>query len=139
MMPRNLIFILFITCLPIAVFAQPSEIFTVQIGTYQQYEDNARKSAGKFGEVHVFTFQNLSRVTVGEFTSREEATKLLQKLKQSGFEDAFVRQIGYADLSQVQSDIEKFNVLIAESDAQAFYLDGDMYLFQGRGYIKIPR
>ena len=136
-MTRSLILLLIFLSLPLAVFAQPTEIFAVQIGTYKHFEEDAKKSALKFGEVHVFTFQNLSRVTVGEFTSRQSATSQLQKLKDAGFSDAFVRQIGYVDLDNVQSDIEKFNVLISEMDAQAFYLDGSMYLFQGRGYIKL--
>lgn len=138
-MARNLIFLLIFTSLPIAAFAQPTEIFTVQVGSYKQFAEDTKKSVRQFGEVHVLTFKNLSRVTVGEFTDRHAATVLLKELKDAGFEDAFIRQIGYADLSKVQSDIEIFNVLIAGMDAQAFYLDGNMYLFQGNGYIQIPR
>ena len=138
-MTRNLLLLLIFIGLPFTAFAQPTEVFTVQVGSYKHFAEDAKKSVRKFGEVHVLTFKNLSRVTVGEFTNRQAATVLLHKLKDAGFEDAFVRQIGYIDLSQVQSDIEKFNVLIAGMDAQAFYLDGNMYLFQGNGYIQIPR
>lgn len=138
-MTRNLLLLLIFTGLPFAAFAQPTEIFTVQVGSYKQFAEDTKKTVRQFGEVHVLTFKNLSRVTVGEFTDRQAATVLLKELKNAGFEDAFVRQIGYTDLSKVRSDIEKFNVLIAGMDAQAFYLDGNMYLFQGNGYIQIPR
>ncbi len=137
-MNRFLIALIFII-LPISVHAEDTEIFSVQIGTYKQFSEEAKKSALKYGEVHVFTFKNLSRVTVGEFTSREAATTLLHKLQAAGFKDAFVRRTGYTDLSQAKTTVEKFNILISEMDAQAFYLDGYMYLYQGNGYIKIFR
>ena len=134
----------FIICLALYLFsafsfAGDTEIFSVQIGTYKQFSDEAREAASKFGEVHVFTFKNLSRVTVGEFTSRQAATTLLNQLQAAGFKDAFVRRTGYTDLSQAKTTVEKFNILISEMDAQAFYLDGYMYLYQGNGYIKIYR
>ncbi len=136
-MPRNLLLLLVFTGLPFTIFAQPTEIFAVQIGTYKHFAEETKKSVLQFGEVHVLTYENLSRVTVGEFTNRQEATALLQKLKEAGFKDAFVRQIGYIDLKKVQSNIEKFNLLIAEMDAQVFYLDGYKYIFMGNGYMEM--
>ena len=138
-MVRNILFILFLMALPFAVMAKPSELFAVQVGSYKHFEEDAKKSVRQYGKVHVLTYKNLSRVTVGEFTDRKEATALLKKLRKAGFKDAFVRQIGYVDLQRVRSDIEKFNLLISDMDALAFYLDGVMYLFQGNGYIQIPR
>lgn len=119
--------------------AEPNDIFAVQIGTYKQFAAEAKQSVSRFGVVHVLTYDNLSRVTVGEFTSRQKAAELLQQLKQAGFEDAFIRKIGFADLSKIQSNIEKFNVLLAEMDAQVFYLDDYKYIFEGSGYIQLPR
>ena len=125
--------------MPAVVLAEATNIYAVQVGSYKTFAEDAKQIVSKFGEVHVFTFKNLSRVTVGEFKNRQSAADLLSKLKEAGFKDAFVRQVGYTDLAQAKSTIEKFNVLISEMDAQAFYLDGSMYLFQGQGYIKIHR
>lgn len=124
---------------PFSANAEPSEIFAIQIGTYKQFADDAKQSVSRFGVVHVLTYENLSRVTVGEFTSRQQAAELLQQLKQAGFEDAFIRKVGFADLSKVQSNIEKFNLLLAEMDAQVFYLDDYKYIFEGSGYIQLPK
>lgn len=123
--------------MPFSSHAQQTEIFAVQIGSYRHFAEDTKKTAQKFGEVHIFTFKNLSRVTVGEFTNKQAATTLLNELKQVGFKDAFVRRTGYVDLNKVHTTIQKFNILISEMDAQAFYLDGSMYLYQGQGYIKI--
>lgn len=135
-MPRYLLLILF---LPVVCLAENSEIFTVQIGTYKEFAESTKKAASQFGIVHVFTYKNLSRVTVGEFTNRASAEVLKTKLQQAGYQDAFVRRTGYVNLSHSTSTIEKFNILISEMNAQAFYLDGHMYLFQGDGYIRIHR
>ena len=121
------------------LFAANSEIFSVQIGSYKHFAEDTKKAVSQYGIVHVFTFKNLSRVTVGEFTDRKAAEVLKNKLRKAGYKDAFVRQTGYANLAQAKSTIEKFNLLISEMDAQAFYLDGHMYLFQGNGYIRIHR
>ncbi|MDW3094821.1 MAG: SPOR domain-containing protein [Gammaproteobacteria bacterium] len=126
-----------IIILPSISMAQKSEIFAVQIGTYEKFAADNKRKVRNFDNVHVFTFKNKSRVTVGEFTRRENATELLKKLKSIGFSDAFIRRTGYVDLDNARSTIEKFNILISEMDAKAFYLDGDMYIFQGTGYIKI--
>jgi cell division septation protein DedD len=123
--------------LPTVGLAQRTEIFAVQIGTYAKFADDTRQSVKHFDDVHVFTYKNKSRVTVGEFTSRDNAKALLKELKNAGFQDAFIRRTGYVDLAKSQSTIEKFNILISELDARAFYLDGDMFIFQGSGYIKI--
>ena len=133
------LFLIILTAWSFHAIAEPSEIFAVQIGTYKQFAAEAKQSVSRFGVVHVLTYENLSRVTVGEFTSRQEAAELLQQLKQAGFADAFIRKIGFADLSKVQSNIEKFNVLLAEMDAQVFYLDEYKYVFEGSGYIQLPR
>ena len=130
---------LLIITISFSAIAGETEIFSVQIGTYKQFSDEAKQKAQKYGEVHVFTFKNLSRVTVGEFTSRKAASTLLHKLQVAGFKDAFIRRTGYADLNKARTTVEKFNILISELDAQAFYLDGYMYLYQGNGYIKIFR
>ena len=130
------LFITFLT-LPSISTAQKTEIFAVQIGTYEKFADNNKRKVREFDNVHVFTFKNKSRVTVGEFTTRESAKNLLSKLKNIGFSDAFIRRTGYVDLDKARSTIEKFNILISEMDAKAFYLDGDMFIFQGTGYIKI--
>ena len=135
----RIIFLLGLVAWPFNVIAEPSEIFAVQIGSYKQFAEETRKSVDQFGEVHVLTYNDLSRVTVGEFTSRKTANAQLQKLIDAGFKDAFVRKIGYADLSKVQSTIEKFNVLVSEMDAQVFYLDDYKYIFEGSGYIQMPR
>ena len=137
---RRFIFLVFLlSAIPLAAFSEPAEIFAVQIGSYKQFAADARESVSRFGIVHVLTYNKLSRVTVGEFASREKAVQLLEKLKQAGYQDAFVRKIGFADLSKVQSDIEKFNILLAEMDAQVFYLDEYKYIFEGSGYIQLPR
>ena len=125
--------------LPVLLCAQPSEIYAVQIGTYKQFAAEARQAVSEFGVVHVLTYDDLSRVTVGEFTDRQQAAILLEQLKEAGFADAFIRKIGYTDLSKIQSNIEKFNVLVAEMDAQVFYLDDYKYVFEGSGYIQLPR
>ena len=135
----RILFLMFLTTWSFHVAAEPSEIFAVQIGTYKQFAAEAKQSVSRFGIVHVLTYENLSRVTVGEFTSRDKAIELQQQLKQAGFEDAFIRKIGFADLSKIQSNIEKFNVLLAEMDAQVFYLDDYKYIFEGSGYIQLPR
>ena len=122
-----------------SVKAEPSEIFAIQIGTYKQFAAEAKQSVSQFGVVHVLTYENLSRVTVGEFTNRQKAAELLGQLKQAGFQDAYIRKIGYADLSKIQSNIEKFNLLLAEMDAQVFYLDDYKYIFEGSGYIQLPK
>ena len=137
-MNRILILLLTLCILPTAAQAEKTDIFTVQIGTYRHFEEDTRRAVQQFGDVHVFTFKNLSRVTVGEFTDKRAASVLLQKLRDTGFEDAFIRKVGHTDLSKAQG-IEKFNVLISEMNAHAFYLDGHMYLFQGNGYIKIHK
>lgn len=136
---KHLYIFLILLLISSLAFAEETEIFSVQIGTYKQFSDEAKAAASQYGDVHVFTFKNLSRVTVGEFTSRKAASTLLKKLQTAGFKDAFVRRTGYTDLSQARSTVEKFNILISEMDAQAFYLDGYMYLYQGNGYIKIFR
>ena len=136
-MIRYFLLLLVVTALPLIALAQPTEVFAVQIGTYKHFAEETKKSALQFGEVHILTYEDLSRVTVGEFTNRQEATALLQKLKEAGFKDAFVRQIGYIDLDKVQSNIEKFNVLLSEMDAQVFYLDGYKYIFMGNGYLEM--
>lgn len=136
-MTRTLLFMLLI--IPAIIFAENSEIFSVQIGSYRHFADDVKKDVSQYGVVHVFTFNNLSRVTVGEFTDRSAAEALKRKLRMTGYKDAFVRKTGYADLDKTRSDIEKFNILISELDAQAFYLNGHMYLFQGQGYIRIHR
>ena len=134
------IFILLVlTGLPLVAFTQATEIFAIQIGTYKHFAEDAKESVRKFGEVHVLTYENLSRVTVGEFTSKQEAMTVLHQLREAGFKDAFIRQIGYVDLTKVQSDIEKFNLLVAEMDAQVFYIDEYKYIFEGSGYIQLPK
>ena len=133
------IFIFLLLSSPIISFAENSEIFTVQIGSYKHFAEDTKNAVNQFGVVHVFTFKNLSRVTVGEFTDRRAAETLKIKLQNAGYKDAFVRRTGYVDLARSKSTIEKFNILISEMDAQAFYLDGHMYLFQGDGYIRIHR
>ena len=137
-MARILLYLVLFS-LPLIAFTQPTEIFAIQIGTYKHFAQDAKESVSQFGEVHVLTYENLSRVMVGEFTQKQEATTVLQQLKEAGFKDAFIRQIGYADLTKVQSDIEKFNLLIAEMDAQVFYVDDYKYIFEGSGYIQLPR
>ncbi len=138
-MKKGFLLLLYLTTISSVLYANQTEIFAVQVGTYKEFADDARNAASQYGEVHIFTFKNLSRVTVGEFTNRQEANALLKKLKQAGFNDAFVRRTGYVDLSKSRSVLEKFNVLISEMDAHAFYLDGSMYLYQGNGYIKIHK
>lgn len=120
-------------------YADISEIFAVQIGSYKYFAEKYKNEASQFGVVHTFTYNNLTRVTVGEFTDRNAAETLKRKLHNAGYKDAFVRKTGYLNLETSKSDIEKFNILISELDAQAFYLDGHMYLFQGNGYIRIHR
>ena len=136
---RSLVLMIAFGVLSVPVCAEPTEIIAVQIGTYKQFAAEAKQSVSHFGVVHVLTYENLSRVTVGEFTDRQQAAHLLEKLKQAGYEDAFIRKIGFADLDKVQSDIEKFNVLLAEMDAQVFYLNDYKYVFEGSGYIQLPR
>lgn len=138
-MLRHLILILALIGLPVSVQAVSTDIYAIQIGTYKHFANDIRKSVSQYGEVHVFTFKNLSRVTVGEFTSKEEALGLLERLKNNGFKDAFIRKTGNLDINKTHSTIEKFNLLISEMNAHAFYLDGYMYLFQGNGYVKIHR
>ena len=123
--------------LPAASLAQESEIFSVQIGTYEKFSADIKQSVKHFDNVHVFTYKNQSRITVGEFTTRDSAKPILRELKNAGFNDAFVRRTGIVDLTKTHSTIQKFNILISELDAKAFYLDGDMFIFQGTGYIKI--
>ncbi|MFK8027338.1 MAG: SPOR domain-containing protein [Gammaproteobacteria bacterium] len=120
-----------------AAVAQRTEIYAVQIGTYEKFANNSKQLVKNFENVHTFTYQNMSRVTVGEFTSKESAKPLLAKLKKTGFKDAFIRRTGYVDLNKPHSTIEKFNILISELDAKAFYLDGELFIFQGQGYIRI--
>ena len=124
---------------PLNAYATNSEIFSVQIGTYKHFAEKTKEAVSRYGIVHVFTFKNLSRVTVGEFTDKGAAERLRDKLRHAGYKDAFVRQTGYVNLANKNNTIEKFNILISEMDAQAFYLDGHMYLFQGNGYIRIHR
>ena len=57
---------------PFSAKAETSEIFAIQIGTYKQFAAEAKQSVSRFGVVHVLTYENLSRVTVGEFTSRQK-------------------------------------------------------------------
>ena len=136
-MIRPSLLLIILLALPAVSIAQRTEIFAVQIGTYEKFAANTKQAVKDFDHVHVFTFKNQSRVTVGEFTSRESAKTLLRDLKNAGFKDAFIRLTGYVDLNAPHSTIEKFNILISEFDAKAFYLDGDMFIFQGKGYIKI--
>ena len=136
-MARFYLFLLLI--MPINTYATNSDIFSVQIGTYKHFAEKTKEAVSQYGIVHVFTFKNLSRVTVGEFTNRQAAEKLRDKLRKAGYKDAFVRKTGYVNLANKNNTIEKFNILISEMDAQAFYLDGHMYLFQGHGYIRIHR
>ena len=136
-MIRPSLLLIILLALPAASIAQRTEVFAVQIGTYEKFAANTKQAVKDFDDVHVFTFKNQSRVTVGEFTSRESAKTLLRDLKNAGFKDAFIRLTGYVDLNAPHSTIEKFNILISEFDAKAFYLDGDMFIFQGKGYIKI--
>ena len=132
----SLLLIIFLA-LPAVSLAQRTEIFAVQIGTYEKFAADVKQAVKGFDNVHVFTYMNQSRVTVGEFITRDSANALLTKLKNAGFKDAFIRRTGYVDLNKSQSTIEKFNILISELDAKAFYLDGEMFIFQGTGYIKI--
>lgn len=132
----GLLLIILLT-LPTLGLAQRTEIYAVQIGTYEKFADDTKQAVKNFANVHVFTYRNKSRVTVGEFTSRDNAKALLKELKSTGFQDAFIRKTGYVNLNKAHSTIEKFNILISELDAKAFYLDGDMFIFQGTGYIKI--
>jgi len=136
-MIRTVLFLLFFS--PLVCIASNSEIFSVKIGTYKHFSENIKEDASKYGVVHVFTFKGYSRVTVGEFTNRQAAETLQNRLRQAGYKDAFVRRTGHLNLTNSSSVIEKFNVLISEMNAQAFYLDGHMYLFQGDGYIRIHR
>ncbi len=136
-MIRPSLLLIILLVLPAVSMAQRTEIFAVQIGTYEKFAANTKQAVKDFDDVHVFTYKNKSRVTVGEFTSRDSAKTLLRDLKKAGFQDAFIRRTGYVDLSKPHSTIEKFNILISELDAKAFYLDGDMFIFQGKGYIKI--
>jgi len=136
-MIRLCLLLVTLLAIPTALLAQQSEIFAVQIGTYEKFSINIKQSVKHFDDVHVFTYKNQSRVTVGEFIDRKDAEPLLRQLKKAGFKDAFIRRTGYVDLNKSHSTIEKFNILISELDAKAFYLDGDMFIFQGQGYIKI--
>lgn len=136
-MIRLSLLLITLLALPAVSMAQRTEIFAVQIGTYEKFAANTKQAVKGFDDVHVFTYKNMSRVTVGEFTSRDSAKPLLRDLKKAGFQDAFIRRTGYVDLNAPHTTIEKFNILISELDAKAFYLDGDMFIFQGKGYIKI--
>jgi hypothetical protein len=136
-MTRLSLLLIIILTFPAVSLAQTTEIYAVQIGIYEKFSADAKQSVKNFDNVHVFTYKNKSRVTVGEFTSKDSAIGLLRELKNAGFKDAFIRRTGYVDLNKTQSTIEKFNILISELDARAFYLDGDMFIFQGSGYIKI--
>jgi hypothetical protein len=128
--------IIFLT-LPTVAYAQKTEVFAIQIGTYEKFSAETKQAVKHFDNVHVFKYRNQSRVTVGEFISRDNAKPLLTELKKAGFKDAFIRRTGYVDLNNPHSTIEKFNILISELDAKAFYLDGVMFIFQGTGYIRI--
>jgi|TARA_B110000238_G_C16131263_1_gene441545 hypothetical protein len=123
--------------LPTVAYAQKTEVFAIQIGTYEKSSSDTKQAVKHFDNVHVFKYRNQSRITVGEFISRDNAKPLLTELKKAGFKDAFIRRTGYVDLSNPHSIIEKFNILISELDAKAFYLDGDMFIFQGTGYIRV--
>lgn len=136
-MIRHAFLILIVFSYSTVAIAQRTEIYAVQIGTYEKFAERTKQLVKNFDNVHTFTYQNMSRVTVGEFTTKDSANSLLVELKRVGFKDAFIRRTGYVDLNKPHSTIEKFNILISELDAKAFYLDGELFIFQGRGYIKI--
>jgi len=117
--------------------AHSADIYSIQIGTYKKYAPEIKTAVNAHDDVHVFTYKNKSRITIGEFSSKNQAQPLLSQLISEGYKDAFIRKTGQVDISRNPSVIEKFNILISEMDARAFYLDGEMYIFQGKGYIKI--
>lgn len=89
-MSRIVFTLVILLILPSVSFAYKTEIYAVKIGSYEKYSSDVKQAVKKYDHVHVFTFKNLSRITIGEFTSKESAKPLLKKLVTAGFKDAFI-------------------------------------------------
>lgn len=137
---RNLLIFMLIF-LPLSMAdAHNLNTYTIQIGTYKNPPDDLIRAAKYFGPVHEIWFNKLTRITVGEYSQKSEALNKLQEIKQAGFHDAFVRKVGSARIhtNHDHLEIQKFNLLAEELNAQSLYVNGKMYLKQGHQYIKIP-
>ena len=145
---KKIIFIalLIFSMVCIAQSDQHASAYTVQIATYRNLPNNFLTSAEAFGEVHTSQADDLTRVSVGSFNDRNEAQKLLSRLKQAGYEDAFINRLATSSAASTQhnnathhsSEMAKFrNLSDAEKD-RAVFVDGKLHLKEGNQFIPVP-
>ncbi len=88
----------------IAQVAQHTGSYTVQIAVYKNLPENFISSAEKYGTVHASQTGELTRISVGSFSSRNVAQELLSRLRQAGYKDAFINRIGSGIASNQRHD-----------------------------------
>jgi len=117
--------------------------YTVQVATYRNVPSNFVESLNQYGKVHAIQAGELTRVSIGSFDSRDGATNLLNKLRNEGFDDAFINRLGASTSSHSHSKIEqssemtKFHSLSPSEQDQAVFLDGKLFLKQGERFIPV--
>lgn len=142
--------IIFLTCI---VIAEPlTGSYSVQIGSYKQLPDKFPKSVEQYGSVHITPHAELTRVSVGNFNNKSNAEKLLSRLKQAGFKDAFISRIT-TESSSIQnqitrqkiknpssatSEMAKFRNLTKSEKDRAVFLNGKLHLKEGKQFILVP-
>ncbi len=135
----------------IAQADQSSSLYSVQIATYKNLPENFVESAEKYGSVHTSQGEGLTRVSVGDFDSRNAAQNLLSQLKQAGYEDAFIKRTGSIMSSNQHHDnshdhpspgsgsqMAKFRNLPDSEKERAVFINGTLHLKQGSGFIPVP-
>ncbi len=127
--------------------------YTVQIATYKNLPTNFLTSAEAFGDVHTSQTGELTRVSVGSFNSRSEAQALLSRIKQAGYDDAFINQLGTSNAANrshsssssqdsfqanPSSEMAKFRNLPEAEKDRAVFVDGKLHLKDGNQFIPVP-
>ena len=120
--------------------AHNSDNYVIQIGIYRNPPNEMIEQAKQLGVVNTLWVNKLTYIIVGEFDEKSTALVKLNEIRQAGFSDAFVRHVGHSDqlFDHEHNDIDRFNLLTQELNAEALYLNGKMHIRQDTHYISIP-
>lgn len=119
--------------------------FSIQIGAYHQVSKALTDSLEQYDNVSTEYANNLTRVLLGKFNSKQEAELLLNRLKEDGYNDAFIRSIGTSSESTNQGhshgradrDYTELDLLDPSDKPFAVYLDGKLHLKKGDTFIPV--
>ena len=123
-----------------------ADSYSVQIGTYRTPDRDAleERVPADLGELRSTTTPSgLTQFRVGDFASREDAEEALDTLRESGFDDAFVRRLGEtqahteSESTKPRDDSALLSSLSEEERRNVVYLDGRLHRKVGDEFIPL--